>query len=166
VPAEPEIALVALVDRVALAGLAGLDVRVAQVELEALAVPEDLVVPAVRAALVVPENPAARVGLVVPGDPVGLAVPGDPVVLAALVVPESPAVLELAPGEAQEPAIVQVAAELELDRVEARRRVRSAIAVHHRDRVVARRVEDSAVAAETTREPAATEAATAWAAEE
>ena len=59
---------------------------------------------------------------------------------------------------------VLAAAVPERDPVAVLLRTRSVIAAHHRDRVLARRVEDSAVAAETTREPAVTEAAVAWAA--
>ena len=119
--------------------LAELDVRVAQVELEALAGLEDQVVPAVRAALVVPENPVA---------PVGLAVRVAPVALANRVVLE----------------VVPVVAVPVLDQVEAQRRTRSATAAHPHDLVPAPRVEDSAAVVETTRAPAATEAGVAWAA--
>jgi hypothetical protein len=155
---------VELAVRVASAELADPEVPVVRA---ALAVPEDLVVPAVRAALAVPENPVVLVVL---------AVPGDPVVLAALVVPVAPA--ELVDRVAQ--------AELERDRVEvelvlvpeeavpvhghprgqleARRKTRLVIAPLHRAQVLALRVEDSAGAAETMRDPAATEAEKAWAA--
>ena len=118
----------------------------------ALAVPEDLVVQVARAALVVPENlvvPAVRVALVVP---VSRVVPEDPVV------PESPVVLELAPAEA----------ELGLVRVAVAQRTRLGTAVRLRDLVrhLAAEVDLVVAAAETTREPAAAEAAAAWAAEE
>jgi hypothetical protein len=43
-------------------------------------------------------------------------------------------------------------------------KIKSVIAVHHRGLVAVPRVEDLAAVAETTREPAATEAAKAWAA--
>ena len=120
--------------------LAELDVRVAQVARAALAVREDQVVPAVRAALVVPES------------------------LVELVVQVAPAELE------QDPEAVA----LERDPVEAvpvrdlvalPLKNKSATAVRHRDlaRLLAV-VADSAAAAETTREPAATEAVAAWAA--
>ena len=88
--------------------------------------------------------PAVRAALVVPENPVVLVAPGDPVVRAASVVPESPVELALAPG-----AVAL--------------RTKSATAAHHRGLVAVPRVEDSAAAAETTREPAATEAEKAWA---
>jgi hypothetical protein len=135
------------------------------VELEALAGLEDPVVPAVQAALVVPENPVV---LVAPGDPVVRAAPGDPVVRAALaglvvqvvVEPERVPVvveLELVPAEA-----VRVLGHLRAQLV-VQLRTKSVIAVHHRGRVpLLAAAEDLAAAAETTRDPAATEAATAW----
>ena len=168
-------------------------VRVVQA---ALVVPDDPVELAVRAALVVPEDPvelAVRVALVVPDDPVALAVrvalvvPEDPVELAvraALVVPESPAVLVALAARAvrevlvvSENPAVPVALERELDQVEAVPRHRPAqlavplrtkwvTARPRRGRVPAPRVEDSAAAAETTREQVAAEAAKAWAAAE
>jgi hypothetical protein len=154
----------------------------------ALAVPEDLVAPAVRAASAVPEDPAApavRAASAVPEDP------AVPAVRAALVVPENqvaPAGLAVQAGPAElvaqvalaELELVRVAVELELvqaaerehaqveavpvlDRVEPQRRIRSATAAHHRGQVPVPKAEDSAAAAETTREPAATEVVVAWA---
>src|SRR6266480_4348644 len=91
--------------------------------------------------------PVAPVASVVPEDPVALAVPENPVV----------------PGPETAPAV----GELELVRAAVAPRIRLGTAAHRRGLVpVPKRVEDLAVAAETTREPAATEAATAWAAEE
>ena len=95
-----------------------------------------------------------------------MAVPENPVVSVvrvALVESESPAVpvaleLELGPVVAQELALVQVAA--------VALRTRSVIAAHRPGLVPAARVEDSAVAAETTRAPVVAEAAKAWVAAE
>jgi hypothetical protein len=111
-----------------------------------------LVVPVSR---VVPEDPVVPVSRVVPEDPVvpvSRVVPEDPVV------PESPVVLELAPAEA----------ELGLVRVAVAQRTRLGTAVHLRDLVrhLAAEVDLVVAAAETTREPAAIEAAAAWAAVE
>jgi hypothetical protein len=165
-PAEPVIAAVPEdpVVPVARAALAVPEDLVVPVARAALAVPEDLVVPAVRAALVVPENlvvPAVRVALVVPESPVvpvSRVVPEDPVVPVSRVVPEDPVVLELAPAEA----------ELGLVRVAVAQRTRLGTAVHLRDLVrhLAAEVDLVVAAAETTREPAAIEAAAAWAAVE
>jgi hypothetical protein len=142
-----------LVDRVGLVELAELDVRVAQVELEALA---GLAVPAAQAEL------AVRVA------PVGLAVPAEPAVQAGqveLVVQVAPVELGIAPEvPAQETGPAEVVPEPVL--VALPRRIRSATAPHHHGQVPVQRVEDSAVAAETTPEPAATEAEKAWAAAE
>jgi hypothetical protein len=157
VPAELAVqaALGVLEDRVELAvqvALAVLDVPVELAGPAALAEPEDLVVLAVRAALVVLENP------------VELAVQGNPGVLAVLVVPvvqvalENPAVLivpaEAVPVQNHRPAHLAVAL-----------RTKSVIAAHHRDPVPLLAVEEDLAAAEAgiTREPAAAEAATAWA---
>ena len=153
----------------------------------ALVVPDDPVELAVRAALVVPDDPvelAVQAALVVPDDPVALVVqaalvvpenPVELVVQAALVVPESPAVRGVL-VVSENPA-VPVALERELDQVEAVPRHRPAqlavplrtkwvTARPRRGRVPEPRVEDSAAAAETTREPVAAEAAKAWAAAE
>jgi hypothetical protein len=150
--------------------LAELDVRVAQVELEALVGLEDPVVPAVQAALVVPENPVV---LVAPGDPVvraalaGLVVQVvvEPERVPVVVVPERDPVVE-------EPELVQVAVVLELDPAAVvpgldpaavPLKTKSVIGARHRDlapRLAAE--EDLAAGAETTRDPAATEAGTAW----
>ena len=54
------------------------------------------------------------------------------------------------------------ARELELVPVAVALRTKSVTTAHHRGLVPAPRVEDSAAAAETTREPAAAEAAVAW----
>jgi hypothetical protein len=158
-----------------------------------LVVPDDPVELAAQAGLVVPEDPvvlAAPAGLVVPEDPVvqaarvALGVPEDPVVQAARVVPESPAVL-VAPEQATDPV---VALELQIVRVVVPEqatvpvealavpshqrdqravalRTKSVIAVHLHDLVpLLEAGEDLAAAvAETTREPAAAEAAIAWA---
>jgi hypothetical protein len=171
VPAEPEIAAVQVIGQEALAEL---DVPVAQVELEALAGLEDQVVPVVRVALAVPESPVARVALVVPESPVvrvAPVVPEDPVVRVAPVAPEDPVVPEH-DQVVVEPEHDQVAAALEHDQVEVvpgrdlvevPRRTRSATERHLRDPAPVLAAEDSAAAAETTREPAATEAEKAWA---
>jgi hypothetical protein len=142
--------------------VAELDVRVVPVVRAALAVPEDPVVPAVLAALVVPENPVVRAVLAVRVALVELAVQAAPVGLVNRVAPVGLAV-RVAPAALE---LVQVAAVVqELDRVEAQRRIRSATAAHHRGQVPVPRVEDlAAEVVETTREPAAIEAATAWAA--
>jgi hypothetical protein len=133
--------------------LAELDVRVAQVELEALAGLEDPVV------------------LVAPGDPVVRAA------LAGLVVQvaepelnqEAEQELDLAVAEL---AHAPVAVVLELDPAavvpgpdpaEVPLKTKSVIGARHRDlapRLAAE--EDLAAGAETTRDPAATEAGTAW----
>jgi hypothetical protein len=129
---------------------------------EALAEPAVPVVLAVRVALVVPEDPAVRVALAVPEDPAEQAVLENPVV---------PAELELVQVAAErEPA--RAVAELEHGPVEAERepdqvavplRIKSVIGVHHRGRVpLLAVVEDLAAVVETTRDPAATEAGTAW----
>jgi hypothetical protein len=145
---------------------------VAPVARVALVVPEDPAEPAVWVALVVPEDPAEPavwVALVVPEDrvvpavQVASVVPENPVEPAVRVVSESPAVLAalelaLGPVVALEPALVQVAA--------VALRTKSVTTAHRRGLVPAARVEDSAVAAETTREPVVAEAAKAWAAAE
>jgi hypothetical protein len=138
-------------------------------------VPEDLVVPAVRAASVVPESPVAPVGLAVRVAQVALvnrvaqvlaigraaAVPVLGIDLAEVLVPA------IGRAEVREPETVQVEAVPERGPVAVQLKNRSAIAVHHRDRVVARRVEDLAAAvAEITHEPVATEVEKAWAAAE
>ena len=98
--------------------------------------------------------------------------------LAELAVPEALAglvvqVVELELNRVEGPELVQVAVELargqaagvpERDPVAVPLRTKSVIAAHHRDLVpLLAGAEDLAAAvAETTREPAATEAATAW----
>jgi hypothetical protein len=94
-------------------------------------------------ALVVPESPVARVAPVAPEDPVVVEPEHDRVVALELAL----AVAEL---ERVPPAVPL--------------KNKSATELHHRDRVPVRRAEDLAAAAETTREPAATEAGKAWAA--
>jgi hypothetical protein len=75
--------------------------------------------------------------------------------------------LELVPVAARELELVPVAVpELELVQVAVALRTKSVTTAYHRGLVPAPRVEDSAVAAETTREPVAAEAAKAWAAAE
>ena len=137
---------------------------VAPVVPAALVVPEDPVVSAVRAALVVSEDPvepAVRAALVVSEDPV------EPAVQVALVVLESPAV-----PVALERELVQVEAVLVRGHPHAQLavvalRTKSVTAAHRPDLVPLLAAEDLAVAvAETTREPAAAEAAIAWAAAE
>ena len=152
-------------------------VRVVQV---ALVVSED---PAVQAALVVPEDPAvpvAQAALVVSEDPVAPAVPeglgepavpeglGEPAVRAALVVPEDlgePAV-RAALVVSESPAVpVALARGHPRARLAVALRTKSVIAAHRPDLVVPllEAGEDLAVAVvETTREPAAAEAAPAW----
>jgi len=77
----------------------------------------------------------------------------------ALAEPENPVV----PAPETAPAV----GELELVRAAVAPRTRLGTAAHRRGLVpVPKRVEDLAVAAETTREPAATEAVIAWAAAE
>ena len=87
---------------------------------------------------------------------------------AAAVLEHVPAVeeLELVQVEAV-PEHGRVAApvpNLRRGQLEARRRTRSATEAHHRGQVPLLAAEDLAAAVETTRDPAATEAATAWAA--
>jgi len=75
--------------------------------------------------------------------------------------------LEIVLVEELELAIAPAVGELELVRVAVAQRTRLGTAAHRPGLVpVPKKGEDLAVAAETTREPAATEAATAWAAEE
>jgi len=92
-------------------------------------------------------EPVVRVDLAVPVASAELVVQVGPAVRVALVVPESPAALELVP----------VAVAL---------RAKSVTAAHHPGLVPVPRVEDSAAVAETTRAPVAAEAAKAWAAAE
>ena len=144
-------------------GPVGLAVRAA------LAVLEGPVELAVRVALAVPEGPvglAVQVALAVPEDPAGLAVqvelvvPEDPAVRGALAVSENPAVpvALVVPAEA---VLVQgrLRAQLALPQ-----RTKSVTANHHRGQVrLLAAEEDLAGVAETTRAPAAAEAAIAWA---
>jgi hypothetical protein len=140
----------------------------------ALVVPEDPVELAVRVALVVPEDPAelaVQVALVVSESLVARVVPEDPGVPAGLVVSESPAVpvalavpvavleRELVPVEA---GLVQGHPRAQLAVVALR--TKSVIAVHLHDLVRLLEAAEAlaAVVAETTREPAAAEAAIAW----
>ena len=104
-------------------------------------------------------NPAE---LVVPENPVVPVVPVGPVVLEALVVLESPAVpvalelvqVEAGPVQGHRRDLLAVAL-----------RTKSVIAAHHPDPVPLLAVEEdlAAAVAEITREPAAAEAAIAWA---
>jgi hypothetical protein len=151
-------ALGVLEDRVELAvqvALAGPENPVELAGPAALAEPEDLVVLAVRAALVVLENLGELAVQENPGVPGVLAVLVVPVVLVVL---ENPAVLivpaEAGPVQNHRPAHLAVAL-----------RTKSVIAAHHRDPVPLLAVEEDLAAAEAgiTREPAAAEAATAWA---
>jgi hypothetical protein len=94
------------------------------------------------------------------------------IVLAEVLAPATAQaeVVELGIGlvEELELAIAPAAGELELVQVAVAQRTRSVTAVHLRDLVrhLAAEVDLVVAAAETTREPAATEAATAWAAAE
>jgi hypothetical protein len=152
--AEELALVVASGEPVVRAGLVALVVPVVRV---ASVVPED---PAVPVALAVLEDPAVRAALVVPEDPVVRVVPENPVVRVvqenpvALAVPENPAV----PGP--ETALAAVP---ERGPVAVPLRTKSVTAPHPRGLVpLLAGAEDLAAAAETTRDPAATEAATAW----
>ena len=147
-----QVAPVALAVRVVLVGLAD---RVASVAL------------AVRVALAELANPVAWAELAV-----RVALELVPAVAklalgpaAVVPVPNQAAGLELVPAEVAL-GLVPVAAAAGLDQLGARRRTRSATAAHHHGQVPVPRVEDLRAAAETTREPAATEAAVAWEAAE
>jgi hypothetical protein len=189
VPAEPVIAAVPEdpVVRVARAALAVPEDLVVPAARAALVVPEDLVVPAVRAVLVVPENPAA---VALETDPVAAElelnrVEGPELVQVVALVREIDPAVE--PERVIDPVvvvraqlIVPVAAELGHDPAVARElataqprghlavlaKTKSVTAAHHHDLVRVLVAEDLAAAAETTREPAAAEAARAWAAAE
>ena len=132
----------------------------------ALAAQEDLAVPAV---LVVPENPAV---LVAPVQAIDLAAaPVQAIAPAAelvQVIDPVAAVLGIAQAEEPAPATVQVAGVPELDPVAAalQQRIRSAIAPRPRGLRLHLAAEEDleAVAAGIMPEPAATGAATAWAA--
>jgi hypothetical protein len=178
VPAEPVIAAVPedLVVPVARAALAVPEDLVVPAARAVLVVPENLVVPAVRAALVAPEDPvvpAVRAVLVAPENPVvpvalavrvALANRVAPVALAVRVALANRVALAIDPAEVPERETVQVEAVPGRDQLEGRRRTRSVIAAHHRGQVPVLAAEDSVAVVEITREPAATEAATAWAA--
>src|SRR6476469_9169920 len=85
--------------------------------------------------------------------------------LEPVIVPVEELELEIGLVEERELAIGPAVGELELVRVAVAQRTRLGTAAHRRGLVpVPKRVEDLAAAAETTREPAAIEAATAWAA--
>jgi hypothetical protein len=137
-------------------------VRVALAVLAAQAVLAAPVVQAALAALVAPVVQAAPVELVAP------AVQAAPVVREVLVVPE--AELELNPGaglglnpEAEPERNPE--AELGHARVAVQPpRTKSVTVAHHRGLVPALKVEDLAVAAQSTPEQAAAEAVRAWAA--
>jgi hypothetical protein len=136
-------------------------------------------------ARVAPGEPAVRAGLVDLAEPVvragsvELAAQVVRVELAELAVRVAPAEPELATVQAvAEPEIAQVEVELAIDLAEALEleighplvhlvvplRTRSVIAAHRRGLVPVLEAEDSVGAVETTREPAAVEAVTAWAA--
>jgi hypothetical protein len=140
------------VGRVALAELAALVGRVALAELAVLVVRE------------------ALAELAEPVDQEALAELAEPVVREALAELAEPVDQEAAKPERGPVAVelehVPAAAERELVQVGVALRTKSVTAAHHRGQVLGLRVEDSAVAAETTREPAATEAEKAWAAVE
>ena len=148
----------------------------------ALAASEDPAEPAVQVVLVESEDPAElAVQVVLAGseDPVEPAVQESPAVLVAQarglvpvaaelelaqVVVElelAQVVVELAPGRVE-------VLELELVQVAVAPRTKSVTAAHHPDLVPLLAAEEdlAAAVAETTREPAATEAVIAWAAEE
>ena len=138
-------------------------VRVGLAELVAQVVPEALAEPAVQVARVVPVaqvEPVAREALAEPVSQVVQEALAVPVALAVLVVREvelelnREVELPLGPVEA-EPAHARVAVQAP--------RTKSVTVAHHRGLVPALKVEDLAVAAQTTREPAAAEAAEAWA---
>jgi len=86
----------------------------------------------------------------------------DPVAVPVLVIVQEEAELERVQVEGV-PGLVQVEGVPELDPVVVPLRTKSVIAAHHHGQVPAPRVEDSAVAAQTTREPVAAEAVIAWA---
>jgi hypothetical protein len=136
-----------------------------------------LVAPVVREALVVPEDQVVPPVLVVPEDPVAaLELELGPVealelvlvqveALELVLVPVAALELELGPVEALELVLVQVEAlELVLVQVAVALRTRSVIAAHRPDLVRLLEAEEdlAAAVAETTREPAAAEAAIAW----
>ena len=137
------------------------------------------VVPVVRVALVVPEDPVVQVASVVlenPVEPVALVVPENPVapvVPAARVLSESPAV-PVALERGQAVAELQHAPVVAVPLLGHRHvqqaiplRTKSVTAAHRPDLVpLLEAEEDLAAVAETTREPAAAEAVTAWAAAE
>jgi len=118
---------------------------------ESLAVPVALVVPAVRVALVVSENAAVLVALVVPAVRVALVVSENPAAPVAL----ERELVQVEAGLVQGHRPAQLAVAL---------RTKSVIAAHHLDQVPLLAVEEdlAAAVAETTRVPAAAEAAVAW----
>jgi hypothetical protein len=149
----------------------------------ALVVPEDPVELAVRVALVVRADPVVPAVLVVQEDPavlVALVVQEDPAVLVALEHVQVEAELEHAQAAVEqerdqvepEPEHAQAVAELERVRaggapergpVAVPLRTKSVIAVHHRGLpLLLAAVVDLVAAAQTMREPAATEAVIAW----
>jgi hypothetical protein len=100
------------------------------------------------------------------------AEPGQDPVAEELALVQAEVALELSPvAEEREHVQAEVALELSpvaeelvLVQVAVALRTKSATAAHPHDLVPAPRVEDSAAAVETTRDPAATEAGVAWAA--
>jgi hypothetical protein len=170
VPAEREIAGVQVIGQEALAELEDPVVPVAQAALAELAVRGDRVALAELAVRVVRVAPAELVAQAVERE-LGIA----PVVAREqAIVPVEVLELEIVQAAvglalvqvAAEPELVQAAVELGLVPVALLAKSRLVTAVRHPGQVpVPKRVEDlAAAAAETTRAPAATEAATAWAA--
>ena len=104
---------------------------------------------------------AARARVIVRGaGPVLAIVPGVELVLVIVL---AKAALLIALAEVREPEAIQVEAVPELDRVAVPLRIKSVIAVHHRGPVLLLTAAvDLVVVAQTMREQAATEAATAW----
>jgi hypothetical protein len=135
-------ALAELAVQVVPEGLVGLEELVDRVAREALVEPAVLVVQAAREALVELVVQVAPAELVVPAVELGLNREAGPELDLVEV--------ELAHAPVAVPPV----------------RTRSVIAAHHRALAAVLRAEDSAVVAEITRELAATEAVTAWAAAE
>jgi hypothetical protein len=120
-------------------------------ELAGLAAQEALAELAVRAGLAAQEALAELAGLVV-----------QVVELELLIAPVAEQALAIVRAAGREPESAQVEAVPERDPVAVPPRTKPAIVAHHRGLVAVPRVEDSAAVAETTRAPAATEAAKAW----
>jgi hypothetical protein len=141
----------------------------------------------INSADVAPVEPAVRVALVAPEDPVvsvvrvALVVLGDQVALVELAVRAASEELVVEVGLAElavraasqelvvqvvvlEPGLVLVAAGLAPVAVAVALRTKWVTAAHHRGQVAVLEEEDLAAVAETTRAPAAIEAAVVWAA--